>query len=229
MKKLMMLPIAALLMAGALACANPADNAPDAVVEEPAAAPAAEETVADTGEAATYAFADGSAIGFVGSKVTGSHEGGFESFDGWVSVNGTDLTTTQVNVTIDTDSLWSDNDNLTGHLKSADFFDVATYPTSTFESTGVVDNGDGTYTVTGNLELHGVTKQISFPANITLDDTGMAVQTEFSINRFDFEIVYPGKTDDLIREEVLIKLDLKAQAASDEMPMEDAASEEKAA
>ena len=73
---------------------------------------------------------------------------------------------------------------------------------------GIVE-GDG-YSVTGTLDLHGVTKNISFPATIEVSDDGVRAQAEFVIKRFDFGIVYPGKADDLIRDEVVIRLDLQA-------------------
>lgn len=189
------------------ACAaDPAADAPEATVTE---APAAEPEGAAAAAGTSYAFAETSTISFVGSKVTGSHEGGFNAFQGTMEVAGDDLSTTAVRVEIQTDSLWSDNDNLTGHLKSADFFDVENHPTATFESTSVAANEDGTYTVTGNLDLHGVTKSITFPASIEKTEAGTyATKAEFSIKRFDFGIVYPGKADDLIRDDVLIKLDL---------------------
>ncbi len=189
----------------AVGCADPAADAPDAVVQEPAAAPApaAEETAT-----AAYGLSEDSTIGFVGSKVTGSHEGGFKSFTGKVSVTGASAEGSSVEVSIDATSLWADNEKLAGHLKSADFFDVETHPTASFQSTGIAANEDGTHTLTGNLELHGVTKQISFPADVKVSQLGFRATAEFSINRMDFGIVNPGKADDLIREEVLIKLDL---------------------
>lgn len=47
--------------------------------------------------------------------------------------------------------------------------------------------------MTGNLEFHGVTKSIRFPANISLAGDNVNVKSEFGINRKDFGIVYPGK------------------------------------
>ncbi len=202
----------ALLALTAAGCADPAADAPDAVVEEPAAepAPAAMEPVA----ADVYGLSDDSTIGFTGSKVTGSHEGGFKSFKGTVSVAGGKVEGSSVEVTIDTTSLWADNDKLAGHLKGGDFFDVEAHPAASFTSTEIAA-GEGGYTLTGNLDLHGVTKQISFPATIEVGDSGFAAKAEFSINRFDFGIVYAGRADDLIREEVLIKLDLRSASHGD--------------
>jgi polyisoprenoid-binding protein YceI len=98
---------------------------------------------------------------------------------------------------------------LTGHLKSADFFDTEKFPTSTFTVT-VIEPADGAHKVTGNLALHGVTNSISFPAKIEVAAASLTVKAEFAINRKDFAINYPGKADDLIRDNVVIKLDLSA-------------------
>lgn len=192
-------------------CSNPADNVPQASVEnvDTNVSNASVGAAADTpvAGAKSFVFTSASKIGFIGSKVTGSHDGGFERFAGQLTLANGAVEGGQVNVTIDMTSLWSDNDRLTGHLKGTDFFDVQTIPTATFESTSIEKSADG-YTVTGNLNLHGVEKSISFSAQVTLDGDKVTVVSEFSINRFDFDIKYPGKSDDLIRKEVVIKLDL---------------------
>ena len=183
--------------------ADPAADKPDATVAE--AQPAAEPAAGGT----TMAFNEASTIGWVGSKVTGSHEGGFHSFEGQVNLVDNDPAKSSVSVTIDVDSLWADNDDLTGHLKSPDFFDAATHPTATFESTSIVA-GESGYIATGNLNLHGVEKSISFPAEITVVDGVVTIQASFSVKRFDFDIEYTGPADNLIRDEVAITLDLQA-------------------
>jgi polyisoprenoid-binding protein YceI len=93
-------------------------------------------------------------------------------------------------------------------LKTPDFFDVAKFPKATFVSTKVEAAGGDNYNVTGNFDLHGVKKSISFPATIKVTPDNVAVVAEFSINRKDFGIVYAGKADDLIRDGVVIKLNL---------------------
>jgi len=200
--------IAGCLLLLTTACENPATGKPEAQVSEPEAA--AQPAVVEGRE---FAISADSKISFVGSKVTGSHDGGFHSFAGTVSVVDGNPESASVQVTIDATSLWSDNEKLTGHLKSPDFFDVETYPTATFASTAIAANDDGTYTMTGTLDLHGVTKQISFPASIDLTESGFTASAEFAIKRFDFGVVYPGMPDDLIRDDVLIKLDLQSVAA----------------
>ena len=82
-----------------------------------------------------------------------------------------------------------------------------------FESTSIESTAEG-YDITGNLELHGVTKSIRFPATIAVEEGRVTAEAEFFIQRFDFDIVYPGKPDDLIRDEVVIKLSLVAEEAA---------------
>ena len=84
----------------------------------------------------------------------------------------------------------------------------------------LVPQGDG-YEVTGNLELHGVTKSITFPATIVVEDGRITAEAEFFIRRTDFGILYPGKPDDLIRDEVVIRLDLIALPAEGDVPEAD--------
>lgn len=187
---------------------NPAEDVPKADVSSATNAAAGSSASAAAGK--TYAFApESSSIDFVGSKVTGSHKGGFKQFAGELNVVNGKVADTGNKVVISTASIWSDNERLTGHLKSPDFFDVATYPTATFETTTVAATPTNSI-VGGNLTLHGVTKHISFPARINVSDQAVDVTAQFFINRFDFEMKYPGKADDLIRKEVVLNLNLKA-------------------
>ena len=208
MSKKLILVCCLMLLATVAGCADPTKDKPEAAVDEPAAEPAR------PADAARFILAEQSSIGFVGSKVTGSHDGGFESFEGEILVVDGDPTKSSVNITIDTTSIWADNEKLTGHLKSADFFDVETYPTATFTSTEIRQEGDG-YVMVGNLNLHGITKSISFPVDIAVADDRVTASAEFAIKRFDFDIVYPGKPDDLIRDGVLIKLEVVGTPAGE--------------
>ena len=68
--------------------------------------------------------------------------------------------------------------------------------------------------MTGNLTLHGVTKSIQFPAKIAVAPEAATLDSEFFINRKDFGINYPGMTNDLIRDEVVIRLAVRAPRKS---------------
>jgi len=199
------------LISLAAACANPADDKVEAVVTEVQEAQQEARAEDSTAAGVRLEFTGDSTIRFVGSKITGKHDGGFNAFEGGIVLVNQDPTASRVEVLIDATSLWADNDRLTGHLKSADFFDVENFPTARFESTSITATAGG-HEVTGELELRGITKQITFPATIEVQGDRVTASAEFFIKRFDFGIVYPGKPDDLIRDEVVIRLDLTAAA-----------------
>lgn len=198
---------------GLAACDNnPTEGATQAAVQEPAAAaePAPNTPSANS---ATYAFSnENSKVEFVGAKVTGKHDGSFGAFTGSVNVVDEQLEKSTITVDIDAATIVADQEKLTGHLKSPDFFDVAQFPKVRFTSTAIAAGGPAgsTHTVTGNLEMHGVTKTITFPATLRLTPTSAEGNAEFGINRKDWNIVYPGMPDDLIKDEVLIKLTIRA-------------------
>jgi polyisoprenoid-binding protein YceI len=196
----------------ALACNNdPAKGKTQATVSSATAPVVAAAPAAD---AVRYAFSnDGSTLEFTGAKVSAKHEGSFKAFRGTINVVGGDATKSNVNVEIDIASMAIDPAKLAGHLKSADFFDAEKFPKGKFVSTAIKAGGEGgaTHTVSGNLELHGVSKGITFPAKIKIEAEQVAVDAEFAINRKDFSIVYPGMPDDLIKDDVLIKLSLRAK------------------
>ena len=195
--------IAALLtLAG---CENPADKTATAEVGE-----AVEKETSAPASGIKYVFTPTSKIGFVGSKVTGSHEGGFEVFTCHFTIKDGEPVGNDHKVEIDMRSTWADNPKLAQHLKAPDFFDVARYPKSTFDVTEIAKTDTG-YKVTGNLTLHGVTKSVTFPATVSQDGDIAKIAAEFDINRFDFDIKYEGRKDDLIRKEVVIRLDLEAK------------------
>ena len=187
-------------------CADPAANKPQATVSEASGTgtpkPAGAETLTVT--------PNNSKIDFVASKVTRSHSGSFKQFSGAVDIVNNAPEQSRVTIEIDTESVTTDDEGLTKHLKTADFFDVAKYPKAKFTSTKIEPNtaGGATHNITGDFDLHGVKKSVTFPATIQLAPDKATVNAEFSINRKDWGIVYAGKTDDLIRDGVVIKLSL---------------------
>ncbi|MCU0659041.1 MAG: YceI family protein [Polyangiaceae bacterium] len=198
---------APLLLAFAIGCNDPAKDKPQATTDtaKAAAAPV---------QGTSYAFSGAdSTFGFIGAKVTGSHEGSFKTFQGKVVIPGTDIEKGSVTVDVDATSVVTDSEKLTGHLKSPDFFDTEKFPKARFESTSVKKGGDGgaTHTVTGNLTIRGVTKSVTFPVKAQLNGDAFALDAEFKINRKDFGIVYAGRADDLIKDDVVIKLAIKAK------------------
>ena len=208
----LILTILAALFVVSSCATNPATDKPKAVTND--AAPVSSSTPA--GAVEKYLItSENSKITFVASKVTGSHHGSFEKFSGAIDYAG-QPEKSHVTITIDTSSVTTDTPDLTKHLKTADFFDVAKYPQAKFESTEIKAGGDkgATHTITGNLQLHGVTKSITFPATIVVNPGVIAVDSTFSINRKDFGINYAGAADNLIRDEVVLTLNVRATKQS---------------
>ncbi len=151
-------------------------------------ASAAEVTFALTG--------DNTKITFVGTKPEGKHDGGFKTVKGTATVDPSDVTTLKLSVEIDMNSTYSDDNKLTAHLKSPDFFGVKTNPKSKFVSTKVVKNGNQV-SITGDLTLNGKTKEVTFPAKVSVSGDRMKLTSSFKIDRTNWGMTYgKGKIDD---------------------------------
>jgi polyisoprenoid-binding protein YceI len=95
----------------------------------------------------------------IGHMSISTVRGHFASFKATIVMNDADVTKSTVNATIDVSSVDTAQSNRDNDIKSAGWFNVATYPTATFTSTSVAKSGDH-LTVNGNLTLHGVTKPV---------------------------------------------------------------------
>ena len=120
-------------------------------------------------------------------------KGHFEKFSGTVDIDDKDITRSKVAVSIDTNSINTNVQKRDDHLRSADFFDVATYPAMTFVSKKVAKAGKGRLKVTGDLTLHGVTRQVVLdvegPSQESKDPWGnirKGATATTKINRKDF-------------------------------------------
>lgn len=178
---------------------------PGVTAAPPAAAPAGE-------VARAKVIAEKSSIGFVGAKVTREHTGRFRTFDGSIEYAG--AAPQRISFDVDLNSIETDAEKLTAHLKSPDFFDVAKHPRATFTSTSITEGAPAgspagtTHAVRGTLAMHGVSREVSFPVAARQTPEGVRAQSEFRINRHDWGISYAGMADDLIKDEVLIRLDM---------------------
>lgn len=124
-------------------------------------------------------------------------KGEFSGVTGTVVYDAENPSNSRVEATIDATTVHTRDEQRDGHLKSADFFDVAKYPTITFVSTKVEQTGDGELKVAGHLTIHGVTKEVVLdvegPAPEVKDPwgnikTGASATTK--INRTDFGLVW---------------------------------------
>jgi polyisoprenoid-binding protein YceI len=192
------------------------DSKPKAKVEEAGKVEPKPEAGAEAGaepkaEAMTLNLAtEGSKIGFIGAKVTGDHKGSFAKFKGTATVEGDKLS--GMDISVEVGSLTSDDEKLTGHLLSVDFFEVEQYPEAKFTTLSVTEKageGGATHEVVGNLELKGQAKKITFPATIHVADGSVHGTAAFSIDRKLWGITYAGMPDDLIKDDVALELELK--------------------
>jgi len=152
-----------------------------------------------------------SSLTALGAKVTAKQEIQFPEFTGTMEKLGDDIS--QLSFTVTMASLTTDKDKLTSHLMNADFFDVGLHPTSTFTSSSVKagSNVSGfSHTVVGQLNIRGISRKIAFPATIEVKEKEVSAQTEFTINRQDFGISYPGRADDLIQDNVVLAISFVA-------------------
>ncbi|MGK2859311.1 MAG: YceI family protein [Thermoanaerobaculia bacterium] len=194
------------------ACQSEVDDKTAATVSEPTPATAAAPATPATPGTEVAVTRETSRIEFVGAKVTRDHTGGFTDFTG--SVAWLDGKPSSIAFEIDMNSIFTDTPKLTAHLKTPDFFDVATHPKANFRSTSIgqapAGNKDGaTHTISGTLTMRGTEKAISFPVKVANDASGLTATAEFTINRQDWGVAYKGASDDLIKDEVLIRLDMK--------------------
>ncbi|MCK1984959.1 MULTISPECIES: YceI family protein [Peribacillus] len=97
-------------------------------------------------------------------------KGSFNKFEANILANPSDLTTAEIDFTVDVASIDTRNADRDNHLRSADFFDVEKNPTLTFKSTKIVKTDEDEYDVTGNVTLNGVTQEETF--SITFEGQG---------------------------------------------------------
>jgi len=163
---------------------------------------------------------DHSNVGFkVRHLMVTNVRGSFDKHTGTVDINDQDITKSKVEVSIDTASINTNVQKRDEHLRSADFFDVAKFPTMTFTSKKVVQAGKDRLKVTGNLTLHGVTREVVLdvegPTNEIKDPWGnirRGATATTKINRKDFGLVWNKALETggvAVGEEVTITLEIE--------------------
>jgi polyisoprenoid-binding protein YceI len=170
---------------------------------------------------------ESSVINWTGSKQTGKHEGVIKISDGIVFVkNGAveggnftiDMNTISVN-----DLSGDEKAQLEGHLKGVTahekddhFFNVKKYPTAKFQITGI-HSESGKSIVEGNLTMKQTTKNIQFPAIVSVDGNKVSIVSDtFTIDRTQWKVNYGSKTvfqdlgDKFVNDEIELKVSVKA-------------------
>ena len=115
--------------------------------------------------------------------------GDFTGLKGTVKFDPANLPSSVFNVSVDANTIDTDNSSRDGHLRKSEYFDVAKYKTISFKSTKVVKSTvAGRFYVFGNLTIKGVTKPLEFGFGATPKDGGYVFDGDFDINRRDFGV-----------------------------------------
>jgi len=149
-----------------------------------------------------------SEINFVADSRMLSAHGFFGKWDADVKLDATKYENSAVSITIDAASINTRVDMRDNHLRSADFFDVAKYPTITFKSTGVKQTAANKLEITGDLTVKGVTKKIVVPASVMFYDKGVGrFRGTLTLLRKDFGVSYDPAVNP-IENEVQVQWDI---------------------
>ena len=137
----------------------------------------------------------------------------FKNFDVTINSAKPDFSDAVVEMTAEVASINTGIDRRDGHLKTADFFDTASFPTMNFKSKSLQSTGNGKFNVTGDLTLHGVTKPVTMnlwfrgtTTNPQSKKTSAGFQLTGTIKRSDFN-VGPKFPAPMLSDEVAIKAD----------------------
>lgn len=154
--------------------------------------------------------------------------GEFNTFEGTIHYDPDKPAASKVEFTVQADSIDTDNADRDQHLRSADFFDVEDFPTLSFTSKKVEPVGDGELQVTGDLTIHGVTKEVTIPVDAlgsmaTPMGTRAGFATEFTIDRQEYGVSWNRALDQggaILGDEVEIAIDVEAVLQEPEEEME---------
>jgi polyisoprenoid-binding protein YceI len=163
-----------------------------------------------------------SEVGFQVRHLMAKSRGFFGDFDGAVKIDAAKPEASTVSFVVKTASVNTNEPKRDEHLRSADFFDAAKFPEIRFVSTAVRSAGENRYDVTGDLTLHGVTKQVTLPVTflgIQKDPWGnekAGFETAVTLNRKDFGVNWNKALDQggyILGEEVSVTIALEAARA----------------
>jgi len=149
--------------------------------------------------ASNWQIADKYTVRFTGGGEVG---GIFKTMKGTVVFDEQNLAASNFDLSIDVASVNTGNGLMNTHLKSAEWLDAGKYPVIHFTSKKIVKSGTA-YQVTGDMELHGMKKEVTLPFSFQNKGATGTFTGTFTINRGDFKIGKPGgEVDDNIKLEV---------------------------
>ncbi len=146
-------------------------------------------------------------------------KGRFSDISGTIAVDAADLGRSSVQVTIGAASIDTHDEKRDAHLRSPEFLDAEQYPTLSFTSTRVEAMGNDRYRVTGDLTIHGITREVTLDTTFNgegVNPWGQSVRgysAEATINRKDFGLNWNVGLEAggvLVGENVKLALDVEA-------------------
>lgn len=157
-----------------------------------------------------------SAVGFKIRHFVAKVPGKFTQFSGTITVDRANLEKSSAEATIQVASIDTENQKRDDHLRNADFFDAAKFPTMTFKSKSWKKTGTDKYDVTGDLTLKGVTKEVVLKVTSLGFGPGMGGaqlsgwEATTTINKADFNMKDPAMLDAALGDEVDITINIEA-------------------
>ena len=169
----------------------------------------------------TYKFDPShSTIGFSVHQYLGTTVGKFTKFEGDIDVDRDHPERSSVMARIDVRSINTGIAKRDGHLRSADFFNVAKYPEITFKSHTVRRTGENSADIIGDLTMHGVTKPTALQVKLVSPILGETKRTRWTVTtgplkRRDFGLMFGGPTEAVsgISQAVAINIEIEATRA----------------
>jgi polyisoprenoid-binding protein YceI len=152
-----------------------------------------------------------SQINFVAEARLLTAHGFFDKWEADIQLDATKIENSTFKITIDAASINTRNERRDNHLRSNDFFGVAQFPQIVLVSKKITKTADKKYTITGDLTLRGVTKQIEVPlTQVFYDDNRGRFRARFEINRKEYGINYNSKLNP-IEDVVEVQVDINVQ------------------
>ena len=131
---------------------------------------------------------DGSSIKFRIKNFGIETGGSFTGLQGTISHNPNDLSKDSIDLSVDANSINTDNNMRDNHLRKEEYFDVQNYPRIRFISTRVTVDKNAHFTATGKLTIKNTTKEVSIPFTAVPKDSGYIFTGEFKLNRKDYQV-----------------------------------------
>lgn len=158
-----------------------------------------------------------SSVGFNIRHILSKFTSSFTKINGAITVDRDNLEKSSVEATVEIASISTHDEKRDNHIRSADFFDAAKFPTATFKSKSWKKTGESTFEITGDLTIKDVTKEVVFHATLNGFAPGMAPGSTISgweattvIKKSDFGVAGPAMLSKVLGDEVTLNISIEA-------------------